>query len=246
MSELSNGISATATLFKDNHASQPAQAMRRQRCSSEESDLLAVRANLISSVKWLSLHVPVCVLNRLGDEICLRHKTESEDNNYNRSKSWSGDASSDESTQEGHTPLHLKGQVVRLHDDMLGESLASRRKQEIFIKSSEQTFEVYSKRSNKWEHNKISMTSLIDHSQRDSNRSIGDISELSLDFKSEEETISDDLEVNRAENSTSDDGKEINTQDISTPRRPPSPNNASQRSYSSQPCLQLPNAEKHE
>ena len=75
---------------------------------------------------------------------------------------------------------------------------------------------------------------------------MGDISELSLDFKSEEESVFDNLDIIRAGNSCSDDGKEVNTQDISFQIRPPSPNMASQKSYSSQPSLQLPYAEKHE
>ena len=82
-SELSSGISSAATLStelegNDLQASQLAQVLRGQRCSNNEGDLLEVKANLISSVKWLSLHVPVCVLNRLGDEIYLRRKDDSE------------------------------------------------------------------------------------------------------------------------------------------------------------------------
>jgi hypothetical protein len=53
--------------------------MMHSRRGSEVGRVLAERAALVASVKWLANHIPVCVLNRLGEEIKMQRSQSLED-----------------------------------------------------------------------------------------------------------------------------------------------------------------------
>lgn len=53
--------------------------MMHSRRGSEVGRVLAERAALVASIKWLANHIPVCVLNRLGEEIKLDRSQSLED-----------------------------------------------------------------------------------------------------------------------------------------------------------------------
>lgn len=86
----------TTTTEVPSHAERArliANVMQSRR-GSEIGQALAERATLVSSVKWLGNHVPVCVLNRLGEEIRLRRSEEGDDTNASEEASHHSEDSS--------------------------------------------------------------------------------------------------------------------------------------------------------
>jgi class 3 adenylate cyclase len=231
----------------DEKATHLSHVMSAPRRASEVGEALAERANLISSVNWLGSHVPVCVLNRLGQEIRLRYKQEDEGDS-DSSGSWSGEDSTTNCSQhtkaallEEIRALAAQGEDNSLHEGNLGESLASLHEEDIAMKPPKR---VQRRNSSEWRLNNVSKSSLFAASRRNSYKSIGDISEISLDFKSDDGIISsEDGGSNDTGASQADDGQEVSPQDVSNYRRPASP---SQQVYSSHPGLVLPFASTHE
>lgn len=222
----------------DEKASNLVQVMQTQCRASEVVEALAERLSLISSVNWLGSHLPVCVLNRLGQEIRLRYKIENSLNS-DSSNSWSDEDSIDECSQESQAALLKEIRTFGLeetdeglsHESCLNESLSIIPDEEVDVQPPGG---IQRTSTSKWRNTNIAKSSLQNGGRRNSLKSTGDISELSLDLKSEDGFLFEEFERSQVGNTQSDDGQEPNS--LAT----------SAKSYASHPGLRLPYAATYE